>query len=203
MSAKPPINRERRWKQRLALGIAQFLVLFLLWLIFSGQLVTEFLVLGAIFSAVIAFLTNHLIVHPSRAETFPFSPVSFWQLIMIGPRFALYLPWLLYQIVLANIQVTYCILHPRLIIAPRMIRFDTSLTREAEQVLLANSITLTPGTITVDVKDGRFLVHALSPKTSDGLMSGNMQNKVARVFGEKSGETSGILTINHPDELDD
>jgi multicomponent Na+:H+ antiporter subunit E len=203
MSDKPRRTTGPGWEHPLFLWSAQFIGLFALWLALSGRFTAEFLVLGAVSAGVVAFLSQHLVLHPARAEKFAPVSTSFTWLIAATLRFLAYVPWLLYQIVAANVQVTYVILRPRLNISPRLVVFDTSLKTEPAQVLLANSITLTPGTITVDVNNGRFLVHALSVNFAEGLEEGAMQDRVARVLGEVSGDTQGMRTINHPSELDD
>jgi multicomponent Na+:H+ antiporter subunit E len=185
------------------LWLAQFIGLFALWLALSGKLTVEFLVLGAISSALVAFLSQHLVLHPARAEKFAPVPTSLTWLGATALRFLAFVPWLLYQIVTANLLVAYVILKPRLDISPRLVVFDTSLKTEAAQVMLANSITLTPGTITIDVNNGRFLIHTLSVNFAEGLEKGAMQDRVARVLGEVSGDTQGMHTINHLSELDD
>ena len=97
-------------------------------------------------------------------------------------RFIKYIPWLLYQILLSNIHVAYLVLSPKLPIDPKMIRFKTKLKKEMSLAVFANSITLTPGTITADIKNGEFYVHALSKKVADDLLTGEMENKVAEIF---------------------
>jgi multicomponent Na+:H+ antiporter subunit E len=69
-------------------------------------------------------------------------------------------------------------------IDPRIIRFKTKLESDISWVTLANSITLTPGTITMDIKDGEFFVHALDKKVADDLHAGEMEDRVAHVFME-------------------
>lgn len=203
MSEKPRRTTGPGWEHPLFLWSAQFIGLFALWLALSGRLTVEFLVLGAVSSGVVAFLSQHLVLHPARAEKFAPVPTSLAWLGATALRFLTFVPWLLYQIVAANIQVAYAILKPRLDISPRLVVFDTSLKTEPAQVMLASSITLTPGTITVDVNNGRFLVHALSVNFTEGLEEGAMQDRVARVFGEVSGDTQAMRTINYPSELDD
>jgi multicomponent Na+:H+ antiporter subunit E len=98
-------------------------------------------------------------------------------------RFVLYVPWLIYQIVVANLHVAYLILNPK-VIDPRIVRFKTKLKSQFSMVTLGNSITLTPGTITMDIVDGEFYVHALSKKVADDLLGGEMERRVAHVFLE-------------------
>jgi multicomponent Na+:H+ antiporter subunit E len=107
-------------------------------------------------------------------------------------RFVGYVPWLLYQILLSNIHVAYLVLSPRPPIDPKIIKFKAKLKKDISLAVFANSITLTPGTITADIVDGEYHVHALSRKVADDLLSGEMEDKVARIFeppgpGEKEG----------------
>jgi multicomponent Na+:H+ antiporter subunit E len=102
-------------------------------------------------------------------------------------RFLGYIPWLLYQIFLANLHILYLVFHPRMmdLIDPHIIKFQSKLTKELSLVTLANSITLTPGTITVYVSvDGDFHVHSIDKKSSEAL-PGEMESKVASAFGEQ------------------
>jgi len=96
-----------------------------------------------------------------------------------------YMPWLLWQIVLANIDVAYLVWHPKQNIAPRIIKVPFSMRTSLGTMIYANSITLTPGTITVSVDEtkGEMLVHALSDKAAEGLLSGEMHERVKKLEG--------------------
>ena len=92
----------------------------------------------------------------------------------------LYLPWLAWEIVKANLDVARLILSPGAPkIAPRIIRVRASQRSEVGRVLYANSITLTPGTISIDVGDGEILVHALHEDAAKGVAAGTMDRKCA------------------------
>ena len=95
-----------------------------------------------------------------------------------------YFIWLVYEIVQANLQVAYLVLHPKLPIDPGLLRFRTRLQSKVGHILLANSITLTPGTITVDLTDGTYLVHALAPGAAGSLLEAEMQSRLEAIFGE-------------------
>jgi len=98
----------------------------------------------------------------------------------------MYIPWLLYQVLLANIHVMYLVFHPRMIdlIDPRIIRFKSRLKKPMSLFIFANSITLTPGTITVFVSiTGEYAVHVIDEKSGDSL-PGEMEERVARLMGE-------------------
>jgi multicomponent Na+:H+ antiporter subunit E len=94
-----------------------------------------------------------------------------------------YIPWLAWEIVKANIDVARRILDPRLPIGPRMIRVPASQTTEIGRVVYANSITLTPGTVSVGVNDDNIEVHALTRGAAQGVETGDMDRRVARLEG--------------------
>jgi len=93
-------------------------------------------------------------------------------------------PWFLGQIFSANLHVAYLSLSPKMPIDPQIIRFKTKLESDVSWVALANSITLTPGTITIDIREGEFFVHALDKKVAYDLNTGEMEDKIAHVIME-------------------
>lgn len=101
-------------------------------------------------------------------------------------RFIAYIPWLLYQIVLANFHVARLALSPNMseLINPQLIRFKVKVRTDISKATFANSITLTPGTITADIKGDEFYVHALSQPVADDLLTGEMERRVAHIFSE-------------------
>ena len=99
-------------------------------------------------------------------------------------RIILYLPWLFARIVQSSLHVTKLILDPHLPIHPRLIRYGSKLKESPAVVLLGNSITLTPGTITAEVNGKVLLVHAIDEVSSEDVTSGRLEAKIASVFGE-------------------
>jgi multicomponent Na+:H+ antiporter subunit E len=97
-------------------------------------------------------------------------------------RFGAYTPILLWEIAKANVALAYVVLHPRLPIDPRVVEFDAAVWGDMPVMTLANSITLTPGTLTVDVSRQQFVVHALIPDAEDDLMEGTLERLVRFVF---------------------
>ena len=153
--------------------------MFALWIILSGKFDVFHLSLGVISSAIVAFFSADLLFGNQGIKVINL-PVS-WI------RFIRYVPWLLYQIFTANLYVLYLTFHPRMmeLIDPRIIKFRSRLKGDLSRVTFANSITLTPGTITVYVTlDGVFSVHAIDKKSREGL-PGEMEKRIARAFGEK------------------
>jgi len=97
-------------------------------------------------------------------------------------RMFVYAPYLLWEIVKANIDIAYAVLHPSLPIDPRMVEFDGAVWGDMPVTTLANSITLTPGTLTVDVDREVFYIHALTKSSRDDLLAGGLERAVRFVF---------------------
>lgn len=95
-----------------------------------------------------------------------------------------YLPWLLVEIVKSNIGVAKIILDPALPMRPHILRTESSQTTDVGRVIFANSITLTPGTITLAIRKGEVVVHALADPFADGLQTGEMNKRVCWLEGE-------------------
>ena len=148
-----------------------FLILFAFWVIFSGHYDSLHLGLGFVCSFLVAVLSHDLLIQNMTA---PNKLLRVW-------RFLHYVPWLLYQIVLANLHVVALVINPRKI-RPQVVRFKSDLTSDLARVSLGNSITLTPGTITMDIVDGEFFVHALSDKVARDLLTGDMEQRIAQAF---------------------
>lgn len=150
--------------------IANTLALFCVWLVLSGKYDLPHIALGFIVSCGVAWLNTG---YPhSPFHNFPWG------------RLLLYAPWLFLRIVESSLQVTKIILNPSLPIKPTLITYRSHLKHQAAIVLLGNSITLTPGTITVEVNGNQLMVHAINEASGDDLTSGRMERKIAEVFGE-------------------
>ncbi len=158
-----------------------FLVLFGFWVVLSGKLDLFHLAAGALSAAAIAYLSCRL-----YAVTPPVGPRGrhpFFTTAWL--RLGLYLPWLSWQIVVASVQVARIVLSPKMKITPLLFRFHHELPHNLARATLANSITLTPGTVTIDVRGDEYLVHALSDEAAEALQgsgAGNMKNRVSSVF---------------------
>jgi multicomponent Na+:H+ antiporter subunit E len=142
------------------------------WLLWSGIYDNNLLfALGAASCAGVVFLAMRM-----KGGDFEKAPVGMWL------RLLLYTPWLIWEIVKANIDVTLCVLGIKSI-SPRIIRIPATQKTALGQTIYANSITLTPGTISLDVRDNHILVHALTADTAAGLQDGNMDGKATWVEG--------------------
>jgi len=145
------------------------------WVVLSGLFDGFHLALGVISCALVTRLSADL-AFENRA-------LSMGQRAHQAFRLACYLLWLLGQVILSNIHVLKLALAMRgtEAIQPRMVRFRTKLKSDFGKYALANSITLTPGTVTVRIDGDLFIVHAISKFAADGL-AGDMEARVARVF---------------------
>jgi multicomponent Na+:H+ antiporter subunit E len=152
---------------------SQFLILkttalFGMWVMLSGQFDPLHLGLGLVLSFFVAWINSG---HS------PFVPR-----FQLWGRIILYLPWLFVRIVQSSLHVTKLILDPRLPIHPRLIRYESKLKEPSAVVLLGNSITLTPGTITAEVNGKVLLVHAMDEVSSEDVTSGRLEAKIASIF---------------------
>ncbi|MCB1757327.1 MAG: Na+/H+ antiporter subunit E [Gammaproteobacteria bacterium] len=96
-------------------------------------------------------------------------------------RFITYWFWLAVEVVKSSLQVARVVLHPALPISPRIFEIKADTDHPADQVLLANSITLTPGTLTMDLHNGVIKVHSLTREGADDLMAGEMARRVSQI----------------------
>ncbi|MDZ4064661.1 MAG: Na+/H+ antiporter subunit E, partial [Coriobacteriia bacterium] len=99
-------------------------------------------------------------------------------------RFLIYVAYLIKEIIWANIYVAEKVLDPRLPIDPIIIEHLSALKRPVSETALANSITLTPGTLTVDVDGSVFFVHCLGREFADDIASRKLDHMIAKVFEE-------------------
>ncbi|WP_253741592.1 monovalent cation/H+ antiporter subunit E [Halorientalis sp. IM1011] len=158
-------------------SIGQFVLLaglsFGFYLLIGGSLAVFDLVTGAISAAIVATVLWRI----SLA-----GPVQPGKLLARFARMLVYTPYLLYEIVVANLAIAYVVLHPSLPIDPEVVEFDAAVWSELSVTTLANSITLTPGTLTVDVTRQHFTVHTLTGGARDDLLDGGLERAVRFVF---------------------
>ncbi len=153
-------------------AVSLSVVLYVLWLLLSGHYESLTLVLGAVSSVFVAWIAYRMDV--ADREGHP---------IHLTWRSLVYWPWLFWEIVKANLEVARLILAPRLAISPTVIKVKASQPDELGHVIYANSITLTPGTVSIDVRDATIEVHAITREMAEGLQTGEMDRRVTRMEG--------------------
>jgi multicomponent Na+:H+ antiporter subunit E len=104
-------------------------------------------------------------------------PVRVWPTVGL----IAYLLWLLWSVVKANVDLALRVWNPKLPIHPVWERLDTSVETPVEKTLYANSITLTPGTLTTDVGEDHFMIHAITQEGLDELREGEMERRVRKL----------------------
>ncbi len=164
-----------KWMHSAASFCITFVLMFGLWLVLSGNFEPLLIVLGLFSSLVVSFFFYDLLFPSLRADY-----------LLVGIRFSRYIPWLILQIIKANLHLMYLVFHPRMqeMIDPHIVSFRTGFRKAMSIVTMANSITLTPGTITVNAdSEGSFRVHAID-RDSSRVLPGEMLEKVGRIFGE-------------------
>lgn len=152
--------------------ILHSITLAVLWWLLSGQTKPFLLQCGVVTILFVTWISGRMRLLDDESQPF-----------RMLPRLLLYAPWLLWQVVLSNWDVVKRVWTPGLGIAPEVIRVPCELKTGFGRVTYANSITLTPGTVTIEAGDGEFLVHALHDEAAAGLETGDMHARVKRVEG--------------------
>jgi len=137
--------------------ISTFIVLWLVWVLIAGFELIE-VILGAIAALILSFIVSKHVNY-----SFGFS-IIFKLLKFIF----IYIPVFLYKLIIANFDMAYRVLSPRLPINPKVVKVPTDLKDDFSKLILANSITLTPGTLSLDVEDDGILVHWVNAKGQTG-----------------------------------
>lgn len=140
--------------------IILFIIAFFMWCLLSWIPDWQHIVVGIFVAAFIAFITGDLFIQRPHVLKHPMRYIYF---------LAWYLPVFLWEVVKANIDVAYRVLHPMLPIKPGIVKVRTSLKSDTALTFLANSITLTPGTLSVDIdsEKGVLYVHWIDVKQKD------------------------------------
>ncbi len=138
--------------------LALIIWILLTWPFVDGKIDIQVIAAGIIIAPIVALLFHEIL--PKEHRVF-ISPVRiFWALV--------YMPVFLYYVIKANLDVVYRVLHPKMPINPGIVKIKTNLKTESGITALANSITLTPGTLSVDLTDdGHLYIHWINVKSDD------------------------------------
>lgn len=153
-------------------AISLAVVLAALWLLLSGHYEPLILAFGAGSVALVVLIARRKGLTDREGH-----PIH---MLLGGLR---YWPWLLVEIAKSNIAVARCILHPRLPISPTLVKVPCSQRTDLGRVVFANSITLTPGTVSILIDEGSITAHALTEATAADLAGGAMDRRVTRMEG--------------------
>lgn len=153
-----------------------FFVYFALWILLNARVTGDVLLSGAAVCALVYLFTW---------KVAGLTPAREWKAIRGLPFYARYFAYLVSEIVKANLQVLGLIFTAKYEVEPRLVRLKTALKTDAARVLLANSITLTPGTITAELDGDELVVHALDASTAEGLEENGFEKRLSKWEAEK------------------
>ncbi|MDN5939850.1 MAG: Na+/H+ antiporter subunit E [Salinisphaera sp.] len=153
-------------------SVLLFVAMGVLWVLLSGQYSALLLGLGAASCVVATVIALRMTA---------ISPAPAPRPLHLFPRLLGYWGWLAAEVARANVDVIRCIVHPRLPISPTLVPVAAQQQSELAKVIYANSITLTPGTISVALASGEIEVHALTTAGAADLAEGGMARRVARL----------------------
>jgi multicomponent Na+:H+ antiporter subunit E len=134
--------------------------IFLLWLIFNGRVTTEIVILGLVITALLYGFCYKFLDYRINSER------RYWRWLQFTVVYILNLCW---EIIIANLQIIKLVLSPVIDVKPCLMHFQAPVQGSISRVILANSITLTPGTITVDMDDQGYYIHVLDAATHQDI----------------------------------
>ena len=159
------------------MSFSVFLVTFFTWIVLTNSIKTEELITGLIVAVVISIVFKRYYKIRFDAKLIP----------RIFLFVFAYLPVFIWEMIKANIDVAKRVLNPKLPLNPGFVRIKTDLKGEVSRLSLANSITLTPGTLTLDVRDQELCIHWIDVKATDPegkrkYISGRFEKLIKGVF---------------------
>jgi len=137
--------------------VVDTILVFIIWMLLDWTLQWQDVVVGAVFSVIVSLLAGNIL--PPRPERLIDPRRWFWML--------LYLPYFLYYCIKANLDVAYRVLHPDMPIRPGIVKVTTDLKTDIAKTFLASSITLTPGTLVVDIVGQDLYIHWINVRGED------------------------------------
>ena len=170
-----PDKRRKPAEKSLAVGRKAVLAVLLAasWLLWSGMFKPLLLALGGVSCLLVLYLAQRmrLFEHDVFSLRFTGRLLRFWG-------------WLGREIVRSSLDVTRVVLSPKLPISPTVIEFDSACEHPVDRTILGNSITLTPGTLTLRIDERHFVVHALTEDGAREIAGGEMDGRVAALRGD-------------------
>jgi multicomponent Na+:H+ antiporter subunit E len=171
-----------------------FCLLLALWLVLSGYFDVFHVGVGVVCVAAVLWMNRRL-----NSEVFDESQADALA-VLRWPQVPGFMVWLVAQIVMSGLQVAWVLMHRRMPIATSIIQFRVDLPCEQAKVVLGNAITLTPGTLTIDIRDDMFTVHSLIPASYAGIVDDTMPRRVLRLFSAEQRAVVSEVRIEHATE---
>ena len=149
-----------------------FFLLLFFWSIIDGKITVESILLGSSASILIIYLNKDILFTSSDGG--PVTLRFLW-------HFTTLIAILIVEIVKSNINVAKIVLNPKMPIEPSFVRVPVRFKKDFNKVLYGNVVTLTPGTLTVDIVDDEYIIHALTKEAAEGLLGSELENHVLRL----------------------
>lgn len=151
------------------------LVYFGLWVLFNGRADSDVLITGAGAALLVYLFTWKIIGLTPKAE---------WRGWKKAWKYLCFFGYLFVEILKANWQVLGFVMNPKKEMEPQLVKYKTNCRDEMSRVLLANAITLTPGTITVGQDEDELIIHALDKETAAGLEGNGFEERLLEMEGD-------------------
>lgn len=149
-----------------------YLLLFVFWIILCEKISLEIVIFGIIFSLLVSYINSKVFTFMHLSNFYKFNKVVLYVKFIF---------LLIKEIFIANIQVAMVVLNPKISISPCLVKFKTNLKDNLSKAILANSITLTPGTITVCIDEDEFTVHCLNEEYGKGLTNSSFEKLLIKI----------------------
>lgn len=159
-------------RDRLARVLVLGLLLAAAWLLWSGLFKPLLLALGAFSCLLVLYLSHRMRLFDEQVFA-----------LRIAWRLPPYWAWLGKEIVKSSLEVSRVVLSPRLPVSPTVVEIEALSKHPVDLAILGNSITLTPGTLTLNIEEGRMTVHTLTRQGAADVEAGEMNRRVARLGG--------------------
>ncbi len=157
-------------------NIILLLLLFAFWLILSPSVSLQSVIIGIIVSILVVLYSQDVVFSEEEVTIYAISKLRI---------FIRYLFTLLWEIVKANIDVAKVVLSPKMPISPSFIKVHAVFKNDVNKVIYANSVTLTPGTLTVDVRGDEYIIHALTDAAAEGMDNSILEQYVRKLEADK------------------
>lgn len=151
-----------------------FLTLLLFWILITGRVHWQHLLVGILCSFGIAHFNQDILLVPEERPLFLKTTIKKW---------IIYFYILVVEVFKANWGVAAIVLNPKLDISPGFVKFRTDVKKPMNRVILANSITLTPGTLTIEVEDDVYIVHAITRANAEDVATWSMMDRLIEIEG--------------------
>ncbi|SET06873.1 multisubunit sodium/proton antiporter, MrpE subunit [Natronincola peptidivorans] len=156
-------------------NVCLFTLLLLFWFVLAPELTIETIMVGAIACSMVVLYSQDIIFGDKEMPLYSLKKLKI---------FVRFLATLLIEIVKANIEVAIIVLNPAMPIKPSFIRVPMMLKNDVNKVIYGNSVTLTPGTLTVDITDDEFIIHALTESAAASMEGSFIEEYVSKMEGD-------------------